>query len=221
MVINNKGGNKMLNIFLMIFMLCLTTVLSAQEISIISKENVPTEKEIVDLLMEKNERFLLTEDGNIITINYGQIIISPKNQFMEFYKRKINSDLPQNFDLDHYRYFTKGNSLYFVCIFDWSYSSRIVKINPITNIEEFFCYLKGIPSGMCFADGKLWYLSNRNKTMSKSILRSYDERDSSIILEMDIPILDAKGLTIDEKGNFITYENQSKSIIIFRIDGGK
>lgn len=202
------------------FVLCFATVLFAQEAVVISRNNIPTEKDIVDLLIEKNQQFLLTKEGNILEITDRQITIGPKSQSKEFYERKIKGVLPQNFDINRYKYLTKGNGIYYGCIFDWSYSSRIVKIDPTTGKEDFFCYLKGIPSGMFFIDGKLWYLSNRNELESKSILRSYDERNATILLEIDIPILNAKGLSIDDEGNFITYENQSNSLIQFRIKEG-
>ena len=211
---------EMLKNILMGFVLCFTTVLFAQEIAVISRNNIPAEKDIVDLLMEKNQQLLLNKEGNILEITDGKITIGKKNQLKEFYKRKIKGALPQNFDINRYKYLTKGNGIYYGCIFDWSYSSRIVKIDPITGKEDFFCYLKGIPSGMFFINGELWYLSNRSKPLSKSIIRSYDERNAGILLEMDIPILDAKGLSIDDVSNFSTYENQSNSLIRFRIEGG-
>ena len=138
---------------LVLLILVVMRISHAQEISIISKETVPTEKEIVDLLIEGNKKVLLTNEGSIIEIIDGQLIVGPKDQFKKFYDRKTKSDLPQDFDLDRYKFLTSGDGVYYGCIFDWSYSSRIVKVDPLSGKEEFFCYLKGIPGGMFFANG--------------------------------------------------------------------
>jgi len=138
---------------LVLLILVVVKISHAQEISIISKETVPTEKEIVDLLIEGNKKVLLTNEGSIIEIIDGQLIVGPKDQFKKFYDRKTKSDLPQDFDLDRYKFLTSGDGVYYGCIFDWSYSSRIVKVDPLGRKEEFFCYLKGIPGSMFFANG--------------------------------------------------------------------
>jgi len=52
----------------------------------------------------------------------------------------------------------------------------------------------------------------------ESILRSLDEETSKILLEIvDILVTDAKGLSIDADNIFTTYENESHSLIRFRI----
>ncbi len=104
----------MLKNILMGFVLCFTTVLFAQEIAVISRNNIPAEKDIVDLLMEKNQQLLLNKEGNILEITDGKITIGKKNQLKEFYKRKIKGALPQNFDINRYKYLTKGNGIYYV-----------------------------------------------------------------------------------------------------------
>lgn len=148
---------------LVLLILVVMRISHAQEIYIVLKETVPTEEEIVDLLIEGNKKFLLTDEGSIIEIIDGQLIVGPKDQFKKFYDRKTKSDLPQDFDLDRYKFLTSGNGVYYGCIFDWSYSSRIVKVDPLGREEEFFCYLKGIPGGMFFANGGLLCLNNHNK----------------------------------------------------------
>ena len=42
---------------------------------------------------------------------------------------------------------------------------ELLKLIHLEGKEEFFCYLKGIPGGMFFANGGLLCLSNHNKEM--------------------------------------------------------
>ena len=101
-------------------------------------------------------------------------------------------------------------------------SSKIVKIDPKSGKEEFFCWLKGIPSGMFYKDSKLWYLSNRNTPGSESIIRAYDEETGKIVIfGPHVPVLDAKGLYVSDDGTISTYENCTNSLIEFEIEEGK
>jgi hypothetical protein len=71
---------------------------------------------------------------------------------------------------------------------------------------------------MFFIDNRLWYLGNRTPGPGRSRIISYNLDDKSIIFYLDFSILDAKGLSIDEDDIFTTYENNSHSLISFRID---
>ena len=150
---------------LVLLILVVMRISHAQEISIISKETVPTEKEIVDLLIEGNKKFLLTNEGSIIEIIDGQLIVGPKDQFKKFYDRKTKSDLPQDFDLDRYKFLTSGDGVYYGCIFDWSYSSRIVKVDPLGRKGGIFLLFERYPWWYVFRKWGLLCLSNHNKEM--------------------------------------------------------
>lgn len=197
--------------------------LLAQEVNIISKRKLPVQKRVIDIVVKEEKQFLLTEDSEMVELNKkGTVSSQSSNKLNDFYELKIGESLPFNIDINRYTYLTKGDGVYYGCIFDWTYSSRIVKIDPQTGKESFLCYLKGIPSGMFYAEGKLWYLSNRNTKGSESILRSYDgEKGEILLLIKDVSILDAKGLSIGDNGVFATYENESHSLIRFQIKGGK
>lgn len=206
--------------------------LLAQEINIISKRNVSVQNKVTDLVVKGNSQFLLTKDNQTIELSKeGAVKLqSPSNQ-SDIYELKTGESLPLNIDISRYTYLTKGDSIYYGCIFIYnmssgaysiSMSSRIVKIDPQTGEEEFFWHLKGIPSGMFYKDGELWYLSNRGGVNSdrqfKSIIRSLDGETGKKLLEItDVPVINAKGLSIDSEGIFTTYENESNSIVSFEL----
>jgi hypothetical protein len=187
----------------------------------ISSDTVQTEEEIFDILIEGDSCLLLTANGDILEVsNNGETSVFDINNFERFYEMKVNGTLPLDYNYEYYKYFCEGDNIYYACYFDWSMSSRIVKIDPQTGEEEFFWYIKGIPSGTFYKNGKLWYLSNRGGGSSglESILRSLDGETSKTLLAIyDILVLDAKGLSIDADNIFTTYENESHSLIRFRI----
>lgn len=187
----------------------------------ISSDTIQTEEEISDILIEGDSCLLLTADGDILEVSdNGETSVFDTNNIKGFYEMKVNGTLPMDYDFDYYMYFCRGDNIYYACYFDWSYSSRIVKINPQSGEEEFFWYLKGIPGGTFYKNGKLWYLSNRGGGSSgmMSILRSLDGETGNTLLEITkIHVLDAKGLSIDADNIFTTYENESHSLIRFKI----
>lgn len=197
--------------------------LLAQEVNITSKRKLPVQKKVIEIVIKEKKQFLLTEDNQMIELSKeGAVRSQSSDKQSDFNELKIGESLPLNIDIDRYTYLTKGDSFYYGCIFDWSYSSRIVEIDPQTGKEEFFWYIKGIPSGMTYKDGKLWYLSNRGGQDSdkqyKSIIRSLDGKTSKKLLEItDVPVINAKGLSIDSDGVLTTYENESNSIVSFEI----
>ena len=70
-----------------------------------------------------------------------------------------------------------------------------------------------------YKDGKLWYLSNRSKPNSESIIRAYDGKTGMILfLGPELPVLNAKGLYVSDDGILSTYENCTNSLIEFKIE---
>jgi hypothetical protein len=197
--------------------------LSAHEINITLKRKLPVQKKVIDIVAKEDRQFLLIEDNTMIELSKeGAVKSQSYAESKDFYELKTGETLPLNIDIDRYTYLTKGDSVYYGCIFDRSWSSRIVKIDPKTGEEKFFWYIKGIPSGMTYKDGKLWYLSNRGSVDSdkqyKSIIRSLDGKTSKKLLEItDVPVINAKGLSIDSDGVLTTYENELNSIVSFEI----
>ncbi len=187
----------------------------------ISSDTIQTEEEISDILIEGDSRLLLTVDGDILELSdNGETSVFDTNNFERFYEMKVNGTLPLDYDYEYYKYFCKGDNIYYACYFDWSYSSRIMKIDPQTGEEDFFWYIKGIPSGTFYKNEMLWYLSNRGGGSSgmESILRSLNGETSEMLLAIyDILVTDAKGLSIDADNIFTTYENESHSLIRFKI----
>jgi hypothetical protein len=205
-----------------IFLLFVSTVLFAQEVEIISKEVIPVEKEVVDLFVATNSTFLLTKEGEILEFTSDRrVTVIGTNGLEAFYELKVNTKFQKDFDVNSYLYLIKFQNSYYACFYDGSYSSRIVKINPSTFKEDFFCFLEFKPSGMYPFDGKLWYLGNRTPGPGRSRIICYDINDKSLLFFSDVSILDAKGLAIDDKGVFTTYENQSHSLIKFKIKIGE
>jgi hypothetical protein len=213
----------MFRISYIVILISFAASLSAQEANIISKRNVPVQKKVTDLVAKGNSQFLLTEDNQMIELSKeGAVKLQISSNQNDICALKSGEPLPSNINVDNYTYLTKGDGIYYGCIFDWSYSSRIVKIDPKSGEEEFFWYIKGIPSGMTYKDGKLWYLSNRGGPNSdkqfKSILRSLDGKTSKRLMEItDVPVINAKGLSIDSDGILTTYENESNAIVSFEI----
>lgn len=196
-------------------------MLSAQEYVFVSSDTIQTVEKIIDIIIDENQRLLLTEEGDILEIEEnGQVRVIDTNNKKGFYELKIKGSLPRDYDMDLYQYFCRGDTSYYACYWDWSYSSRIVEIDTLTGDEVMFCYLTGIPSGMVGIDGNLWYLSNRGNGISllNSRVRCYNEVNGCIPLVFDVPVLDAKGLSIDGNAVFTTYENHSHSLICFRLD---
>jgi len=185
----------------------------------ISRDTIQTEEQIFDILIEEDRRFLLTVDGDILEVlNNGETSVFDTNNIKRFYETKLSDTLPKDYDFEYYMYFCEGDNVYYACYFDWSYSSRIVKISPQTGQEDFFRYIIGIPSGTFYKNERLWYLSNRGSSGSMSILRSLDGETGTILFDLfDIPVLDAKGLSINADNIFTTYENESHSFVRFRI----
>jgi hypothetical protein len=184
----------------------------------ISRDTIQTEEEIFDILIEEDRRLLLTVDGDILEVlENGETSMFDTNNIKRFYETKLNDTLPKDYDFEYYSYFCRGDNVYYACYFDWGYSSRVVKIDPQTGGEDFFWYIKGIPSGMFYENGRLWYLSNRGLPESMSIIRCLDGETSQKLLEMDVPVVNAKGLSIDADRIFTTYENESHSFVRFRI----
>ncbi len=187
----------------------------------ISRDTIQTAEEIYDILIQGDSCLLLTKDGDIIEVSdNGETSVFDTNNIKRFYEMKLNDTLPKDYDFQYYSHFCRGDNIYYACYFDYSWSSRIVKIDPQTGNEDFFQYLVGIPSGTFYKEGTLWYLSNRGGGSSglTSVIRNYDGGTGNKLLEItEIPILDAKGLSIDANDIITTYENQSHSFVRFRI----
>jgi hypothetical protein len=185
----------------------------------ISSDTIQTDEQISNILIEEDRRLLLTANGDILEVSdNGETSVFDTNNIKRFYEMKLNDTLQKDYDFNYYSHFCKGDDIYYACYFDYSLSSRIVKIDPETGDEDFFWYLKGIPSGTFYKNGRLWYLSNRSLPGAMSILRSLNGETSMKLLEMgDIPIVNAKGLSIDSEDVFTTYENESHSFVRFRI----
>ncbi len=184
----------------------------------VSSDTIQTDEEIFDILIEGDSCFLLTVDGDILEVSdNGETSVFDTNNIKGFYETKLNGTLPKDYDFEYYMYFCEGDNIYYACYFDWSWSSRIIKIDPQTGDEDFFRYLTGIPSGTFYKNGTLWYLGNRGG-LGRSIIRSFDGETGTILFGLyDVLVLDAKGLSIDEDNIFTTYENESHSLIRFRI----
>ncbi len=197
--------------------------LSAQEVTITSKRKLPVQEKVIDIAIKQDGQFLLTQDNQMIELSKeGAVKSQGFDKLNDFNELKTGEFLPLNIDIDRYTYLAKGNSVYYGCISDGSLSSQIVKIDPKTCKETFFWYIKGIPSGMFYKDGNLWYLSNRGSLNSdrkfKSIIRSLDGKTGKKLLEIgDVSVVNAKGLSLDSEGVFTTYENESNSIVSFKI----
>jgi hypothetical protein len=206
------------------FFSVLTSVL-AEEIKITSKKQLPVDKKVIDIVINDGKQFLLTLDKEAIELTpEGSLSLEKSVTLQGFSDLKIekNSINKNKIDIDRYTYLTKGDGVYYGCLFDWSMSSKIVKIDPKTGEEKFFCWLKGIPSGMFYKEGKLWYLSNRNTPGSESIIRAYDEETGKIVVfGPHVPVLDAKGLYLSDDGTISTYENCTNSLIEFEIEEEK
>jgi hypothetical protein len=184
----------------------------------IASDTIQTEEKISDILIEGDSCLLLTADGDILEVSdNGETSVFDTNNIKGFYEMKLNDTLPKDYDFEYYSHFCEGDNIYYACYFDHSLSSRIVKIDPQTGEEDFFWHIKGIPSGTFYKDENLWYLSNRGGG-KMSILRRLDVETSKILSEIDdILVLDAKGLSIDADNIFTAYENESHSLIRFRI----
>jgi hypothetical protein len=202
-----------------VILVSFTASLLAHDMNITSKRILPVQKKIIDIVIKEDKQILLTEDNEIVELSKeGAVKSQSFANSKDFYELKIGGSLPSNIDINRYTYLTKGDGIYYGCIFDWSWSSRIVKIDPQTGKEEFFWYLKGIPSGMFYKNGNLWYLSNRGLPGSLSIIRKINGNTGLKSLEIgDVPIVNAKGLSIDDEGVFTTYENESNSLVRFKI----
>ena len=208
--------------YLFMFFSVLTSVL-AEEIKITSKKQLPVDEEVVDIVVSDGKQFLLTLEKEAIELEpQGTVSLQNSVQLQSFSELKIEKNTKNKIDIDRYTYLTKGNGVYYGCLFDWSMSSKIVKIDPKTGKEEFFCWLKGIPSGMFYKDGKLWYLSNRNTPDSESIIRAYDGKTGKIVIfGPHLPVLDARGLYVSDDGIISTYENCTNSLVEFKVEGEK
>ena len=187
----------------------------------ISSDTIQTEEEIYDILIERDSCLLLTVDGDILEVlDNGETSVFDTNNIKGFYEMKVKGTLPLDYDFEYYSHFCESDNFYYACYSDGSFSSRIVRIDPMTGDEAFFRYLTGIPSGMIYKDGTLWYLSNRGEGSSgmTSIIRNYDGITGAPLLSMtEISVLDAKGLSINTNGIITTYENESHSFVSFRI----
>ena len=209
--------------YIFIFLFLSTSVL-AEEIKITSRKQLPVDKKVIDIVISDGKQFLLTLDKEVLQLTpEGSLSLEKSVTLQSFSDFKIekNTINKNKIDIDRYTYLTKGNGVYYGCLFDWSMSSKIVKIDPKSGKEEFFCWLKGIPSGMFYKDGKLWYLSNRSKPDSESIIRAYDEKTGEMLFEPDLPVLNAKGLYVSDDGTISTYENCTNTLVEFEIEGVK
>jgi len=210
-------------IYSIVTILLLPLSLLSQEYVFVSRDTVQTEEEIVDILIEEDQQFLLTAEGDILEIiEDGQTAVVETNNKKAFYEMKIDTVLHENYDLDVFQYFCRGDSVYYACYFDWSYSSSIYKIYPEKDPEEYigvteeawFCYITGIPGGLCISNGRVWYLGNNR-------IICYNEKSSfPYLFFLDVPISGAKGLSVDSDSIFTTFENQSHSLVRFRIEEG-
>lgn len=191
----------------------------AQDINITSKRKLPVQKKIIDIVIKEDRQFLLTEDNEIVKLNdEGAVSSQSSDKLKDFYELKTGGSLPSNIDINRYTYLTKGDSVYYGCIFDRSLSSRIVKIDLKTGEEELFRYLIGIPSGMTYKNGTLWYLLKRSDPKSSAVITSYNGKTGKKLTKLIlVPLSNANGLTIDAEGIFTSYENESNSIVNFRI----
>jgi hypothetical protein len=185
----------------------------------ISSDTIQTEEQIFDILIEEDRRLLLTVDGDILEVSdNGETSVFDTNNIKRFYEMKLNDTLRKDYDFEYYSHFCKGDNIYYACYFDWSWSSRIVKIDPQTGQENMLCYLIGLPSGTAYKDGKLWYLCQRTDPLSSGIITCYDgETGGSLTHLIAVPLSKAKGLSIDAENIFTTYENASHSFVRFRI----
>lgn len=195
----------------MIVLLILGSVLAfSQEYKLIEKVETIINKNIIGLITSDDQLFFETIGGKIIDNK------SQKEIEISLSKLKYDNLKNKNIDLRKFKYISEVNGTIIGCIYDSTYASRFVKIDPSNGKETFFSYVKGIPSGMCSYNNKLWYLSNKSGKNADSILRSYSLENFQIETEIVIPINCAKGLAFKD-GSFITYENISKSVVFFSI----
>jgi len=203
---------------LIALMLFFSTTLWAQQVEIISKQKISSDKKVIDLFVENNETILLTEEGEVLKVTTDGLVNRSKiNGVKSFYEAKVNNTLPKNFDINRFSYLTRGNGIYYACFFDWSYSSSIIKIDALTGEETFFRYIVGTPGGLFISNGKVWYLGSNH-------IICYNENitnPSLYLFNIKTPLMDAKGLCIDEKGLYVTFENQTHSLIRFKVKGGQ
>ena len=128
--------------YLFMFFSVLASVL-AEEIRITSKKQLPVDKKVVDIVVSNGKQFLLTLDKEAIELNpEGSLSGERSVSFQSFSEFKIEKSKQNKIDIDRYTYLAKGDGVYYGCLFDWSMSSKIVKIDPKTGKEEFFCYTK-------------------------------------------------------------------------------
>jgi len=197
----------------------------------ISCSKYPTKSEIkelniVDFTMEQNITYLLTSENNVYEMSSSdEATLIKINNRKTYYKLKLKEFLTDNIGVNRYVILCKGDSMCYGIISPGltdstiSYSSRFVRINPYTGDEEFLNYIEGYPAGLFISGDKMWYISNRI-TLS-SILRSYDKYSGKMLEKIITPIYDARGLSIDEDGNFTTYEKSSNSFIKFKIENNE
>lgn len=178
------------------------------------------------ILSEEKKLFTLNKNGEIVNLrnvtNIKGISRGKKNNIYflnnekSIINEKDNSYLIKSMNKNKQKWDQKllcsDGTNFYTCILQ-GYSSRIVKINAKTGEEEFFTYLQGIPTGLHYKDGYLWYLYNKCKPNRNGVLLRYIVSGKKIPIKEVIPVKDPKGLDIDNENNIYTYSSKTREII--------
>jgi len=192
----------------------------AQQVSILSKQYIHLNKEVFDLAIVNDRCYLLSKDSSFYEMTSdGQVTFINQDR-KSFYEKKLINIIPQKIDISRYQYLCNDGSNFYGCISE-GWSSRIVKINPLTGEETFLTYICGIPAGLITRNSEVWYLFNKNSINENGIIKRYDIHTGMHLMDIEIPVIIAKGLAMTKDGTLLSFENRSSTIFSLKIEEGK
>jgi hypothetical protein len=171
---------------------------------------------------EKIRGLLINGDGSITKISYEGKILSDKKDTMNI-KIHLSDDEKEEYET---WFLASDGRNYYTCLFFFpindrttlSYSSQTIWFDESLEPQRFKFFV-GIPNGLFYKDGKLFYISGGDpwtpcRSKDKLRLMVYDtSNNKELIKTLDIPIECPAGIYLDENGYYFTYSKYTKEVI--------
>ncbi len=228
---------KISKIILGLFLICISSFASSSYKKVMETK-LPSNA--IDIRVKKQRVYYLNDNYELISVDKNgknkiigsnitgfevdenNVVVNKNSKLKRVLDLQVDKNLPA-FKSYHYDergtinipicdFLTRNENMETIAIIGEGYSKRLVKINN-NGDNEFIRYIQGIPAGLVYKNGKVWYLYNKSKKNKNAILQSINVLSGSIISDEELPVKDALGLDVDENEDVFTFAPSNCSIV--------